>query len=121
VRLGAGRPDRIAEAAELPRLSTPPVVAYRVRGVLIKWGATVWQPLGAQECVLVFLHVSSVALFNTKPPALHRAQVTWLPFTWGSSPFENRAYLDRKWRNLPVAATHPSWLALNRALVFPLL
>jgi hypothetical protein len=96
------------------------VVAYRAHGVLIKWGATVWNPPGGQECVLVFLHASSVPYFYSRPPALRRARVTWLPFTWGSSPFENGAYLDREWKDVPVAASHPRWAALNRALVFPL-
>jgi hypothetical protein len=96
------------------------VVAYRTNGVLIKWGATVWSPPGGQECVLVFLHASSVRYFSSKPPGLRRARVAWLPFTWGSSPFENGAYLDSEWKNVPVAASHPRWAALNRALVFPL-
>jgi hypothetical protein len=102
------------------QLSRFRVVAYRLHGVLIKWGATVWNPPGGQECVFVFLHASSARYFYTKPPDLHRAKVTWLPFTWGSSPFDNAAYLDRQWDNLRIGASPPGWVDLSRALVLPL-
>jgi hypothetical protein len=101
------------------QLSRVRVVAYRARAVVFKWAATVWKPPGGQECVLVFLHASSVKYFIATKP-LHHAKVAWLPFTWGSSPFDDSQYLNREWKHLQFAAKHPDWLALNRALVFPL-
>lgn len=102
------------------RLSSVRVVSYTARGVSFKWGAVLWTPSGqdAQGCVLVFLHAAGYDFHSVETPK--HATVDWLAFTWGSSPFDNQSYLSAQWRNLDFAAGPPNWVALNRALVFPL-
>jgi hypothetical protein len=95
-------------------LSTFRVVYYTAHGVSFKWAATVWTPPGGQGCELVFLHAKGYSFHSTQTQ--RRANVDWLPFTWGSSPFDNPPYLNSQWRQLGFAARPPKWSALAREL-----
>jgi len=95
-------------------LSAFRVVYYAAHHVLFKWAATTWSPPGGQGCVLVFLHASGSSFDSTQTQ--RHAQVDWLPFTWGSSPFDNPSYLTSQWSLLGFAAGPPNWSALAAEL-----
>jgi hypothetical protein len=96
------------------RLSSFRVVYYSARGVSFEWAAAAWTMPGTQGCQLVFLHASGHSFYSDRTP--RRANVAWLPFSWGSSPLDNLPYLNAEWRELGFAAGPPNWLALARAL-----
>ncbi len=90
------------------------IVEYKARGVLFKWAETDWTIPGANRCALIFLHARGHSFSSTQTP--RHARVAWLPFTWGSSPFESSSYLNQHWRRLGFAAAPPRWAALAKAL-----
>jgi hypothetical protein len=95
-------------------LSTFRIVYYTARDVRFKWASADWTLPHTDGCQLVFLHASGHHFQANETP--RRAKVDWLPFTWGSSPFDNPSYQSSQWRNLGFAAGPPNWLALAREL-----
>jgi hypothetical protein len=95
-------------------LSAFRVVQYTAKGVSFKWAEADWTTPGANGCDLVFLHAGGYAFSSNQTP--RRAQVDWLPFTWGSSPFDDSTYLNQQWRELGFKAGPPRWIPLARAL-----
>ena len=95
-------------------LSTFRIVQYTAKRVSFKWAETDWTVPGTNGCVLVFLHAGGYSFSSNQTPS--RAQVDWLPFTWGSAPFESPSYLNQQWRQLGFSAGPPRWGALARAL-----
>ncbi len=95
-------------------LSPLHVVQYTAKGVSFKWAETDWTTPGTNGCLLVFLHAAGYSFSSNQTP--RRARVDWLPFTWGSSPFENTSSLNQQWRQLGFRARPPQWMALARAL-----
>jgi hypothetical protein len=95
-------------------LSAFRIVQYTAKGVSFKWAETDWTTPGAQGCDLVFLHAGGYSFSSEQP--LRRARVHWLPFTWGSSPFDDPSHLNQQWRRLAFKAGPPRWIALARAL-----
>lgn len=95
-------------------LSTFRLAQYAAKGVSFKWAETDWTMPGIDGCVLVFLHAGGNSFSSNQTP--RHARVDWLPFTWGSSPFDNPSYLNQQWRQLGFRAGPPRWKALARAL-----
>lgn len=95
-------------------LTTFRVVHYTAKGVSFKWAETDWTMPGTDGCVLVFLHARGHSFSSNQTP--RHAHVSWLPFTWGSSPFDNHAYLNQQWRQLGFRSGPPRWKALAQAL-----
>jgi hypothetical protein len=95
-------------------LSAFRVAQYRAKGVSFEWAETDWTTPGTDGCVLVFLHAGGYSFSSTQTP--RRARVHWLPFTWGSSPFDSSSYLNQQWRQLGFRIGPPRWSALARAL-----
>lgn len=96
------------------KLSTFRVVQYHAKGVSFKWAQTDWTTPGTDGCLLIFLHASGYSFASNQTP--HHAPVDWLPFTWGSSPFDDPSYLNQQWQGLSFSAGPPRWSALARAL-----
>jgi hypothetical protein len=95
-------------------LSTFRVVQYSSHGTSFKWAETDWTTPGTNGCVLVFLHAGGHTFSSTQTP--RHARVSWLAFTWGSSPFDSPASLTKQWLKLHIGAGAPRWSALARAL-----
>jgi hypothetical protein len=95
-------------------LGTMRVSQYTAKGVAFRWAEADWTMPGTDGCELVFLHAAGHSFSSDQTP--HHARVEWLPFTWGSSPFENSSFLSQQWKRLGFAAGPPRWTALERAL-----
>jgi hypothetical protein len=113
--------ERSAEQAQpcgysgnFKQLSDFRTVTYHTGSLTVQFASVIWSPPQDDECQLVFVHQAGYNLrsvLTTRHPF-----VSWVPLTWGSSPFEAPSSLTHTWHSWFSQAA-PTWLAVDRALI----
>jgi hypothetical protein len=89
-------------------------VTYRTGDLTVQIASVFWSPPMNDQCQLVFVHDAGYNLRSVQ--TTRHPFVSWVPITWGSSPFDSSSYLSHAWHSW-FSQSPPNWMAVDRALL----